>query len=43
MAGATKTICLSEETYNELKSQADAAERTLGGQIRHLLKLNDGE
>lgn len=36
-----KTVSLSLETYNMLKSQAVAAERTLTGQIKYLLKMNE--
>lgn len=35
-----KTICVAEDSYNLLKAQADAADRTLGGQIRFLLRQN---
>ena len=40
MKNQIKTISVSEETYNVLRAQAEAADRTLGGQIRFLLKLN---
>lgn len=40
MKSPIKTISLPEETYNILREQADEANRTIGGQIKHLLKLN---
>lgn len=42
-----KTISLSEETYNALREQAEREDRTIGGQVKYLVKLgeiqNDGE
>ena len=47
MKAPIKTISLPEETYNTLREQAEEENRTIGGQIKHLLKLNgqsgDGE
>lgn len=40
MKAPIKTISLPEETYNVLRKQADEANRTIGGQIKYLLKLN---
>lgn len=40
MKAPIKTISLPEETYNELKEQAESESRTIGGQVKHLLKLN---
>lgn len=40
MKAPIKTISLPEETYNELRLQADEASRTIGGQVKYLLKLN---
>lgn len=36
-----KTVSLPEETYNELKEQAENESRTISGQIKHLLKLSE--
>lgn len=44
MKAPIKTISLPEETYNILRSQAEEANRTIGGQIKYLLGLNnDGQ
>lgn len=47
MKAPIKTISLPEDTYNILRGQAEEENRTIGGQIKHLLKLNgqldDGE
>lgn len=40
MKAPIKTISLPEETYKTLRSQADEANRTISGQVKHLLKLN---
>ena len=40
MKSPIKTISLPEETYNALKAQADQENRTIGGQIKHLLNLH---
>lgn len=40
MKSPIKTISLPEETYNALKAQADKENRTIGGQIKHLLNLH---
>lgn len=41
MKAQMKTIGLTVDLYNILKSQAVAADRTLTGQIKYLLKLNE--
>lgn len=41
MKAPIKTISLPEETYNILRAQADEASRTISGQVRFLLKLNE--
>lgn len=41
MKSPIKTISLPEETYNELREQAESESRTIGGQVKHLLKLNE--
>lgn len=45
MKAPIKTISLPEETYKILRSQAEKENRTIGGQIKHLLELNgdDGD
>lgn len=45
MKAPIKTVSLPEETYKELRSQADEANRTISGQVKHLLKLSrqDGD
>lgn len=40
MKSTFRTISVSEDTYELLRAQAEAADRTLGGQIRFLLRLN---
>lgn len=40
MKSPIKTISLPEETYNVLREQAEEENRTIGGQIKYLLKLN---
>lgn len=40
MKSPIKTISLPEETYNILKAQAEEDGRTIGGQIKYLLKLS---
>lgn len=42
MKSPTRTISLPEDTYELLREQAKAANRTLGGQIRFLLKAGEG-
>ena len=43
MKSTFRTVSISEDTYNDLRAQAEAADRTLGGQIRFLLRLNAGQ
>lgn len=43
MKSTFRTISISDDTYELLRTQAEAAERTLGGQIRFLLRLNAGQ
>ena len=40
MKSPIKTVSLPEETYNMLREQAEEANRTIGGQVKYLLKLN---
>lgn len=42
MKSPTRTVSLPEDTYELLRAQAEAANRTLGGQIRFLLKEGEG-
>lgn len=41
MKAPIKTISLPEETYNALREQAENDNRTIGGQIKHLLKMSE--
>ena len=40
MKSPVKIVSLPEDTYNILRAQAEKADRTLGGQVRFLLRLN---
>lgn len=40
MKSPIKTVSLPEDIYNELKKQADNANRTLSGQVKTLLEQN---
>lgn len=41
MKSPIKTVSLPEDVYNELKRQADNANRTLSGQVKTLLEDNN--
>lgn len=41
MKSPIKTVSLPEDIYNELKRQADNANRTLSGQVKTLLEQSD--
>lgn len=43
MKSPIKTVSLPEETYNALREQAEEANRTLSGQVKYLLRQNQGE
>ena len=38
MKSPIKTVSLPEDTYNTLRSQAEEENRTISGQIKHLLE-----
>lgn len=43
MKSPIKTVSLPEDVYNELKRQADNANRTLSGQVKTLLEDNNDQ
>lgn len=43
MKSPIKTVSLPEKTYDALKAQAERANRTISGQVKHLLEQNAGE
>ena len=42
MISPIKTVSLPEDTYNTLRAQAEEENRTISGQIKHLLEQNQG-
>lgn len=43
MKSPIKTVSLPEETYNALREQAEKNNRTISGQVKHLLQLEEEE